>query len=98
MSLAVKLGGAGHGNGLESDPALELRGITKVFGHVQALRGVNFSVIQGEVMALVGDNGAGKSTLIKVISGAHRPSGGEMLLDGKAVVFANPGAATNAGI
>ena len=80
------------------DPVLEVRAVTKVFGHVQALRGVNFSVRQGEVMALVGDNGAGKSTLIKVISGAHRPTAGEMLLDGEPVAFANPSAATEAGI
>ena len=80
------------------DPVLEVRAVTKVFGHVQALRGVNFSVRQGEVMALVGDNGAGTSTLIKVISGAHRPTAGEMLLDGEPVAFANPSAATAAGI
>jgi ABC-type sugar transport system ATPase subunit len=83
---------------LADDPVLEVRGVTKVFGHVQALRGVNFSVRQSEVMALVGDNGAGKSTLVKVISGAHKPTSGEVLLDGQPVTFRDPSAATDAGI
>jgi ABC-type sugar transport system ATPase subunit len=53
-------------------PALELTGIDKHYGFVQALDDVDFHVGAGEVVALVGDNGAGKSTLLKVMSGAHR--------------------------
>ena len=79
-------------------PLLELRRITKSFGHVQALRGADFSVQPSEVMALVGDNGAGKSTLIKVIAGAHRPDGGDIFFGGQKVSFANPSAATDLGI
>ena len=57
-------------------PLLELRGITKSFGSVQALDGVDFEVQPGEIMALVGDNGAGKSTLIKCIAGIHPADSG----------------------
>jgi ABC-type sugar transport system ATPase subunit len=79
-------------------PILELRGISKSFGHVQALREVDFQLLNGEVMALVGDNGAGKSTLIKVISGAHQPTSGEIHLDGRRVQLPNPRAASDLGI
>jgi len=66
-------------------PLLELRGISKNFGSVQALTDVDFEVRSGEVMALVGDNGAGKSTLIKCVAGAHSPDGGEVFFDGEEV-------------
>jgi ABC-type sugar transport system ATPase subunit len=79
-------------------PILELKGVSKSFGHVQALAEVDFQVLPGEVMALVGDNGAGKSTLIKVISGAHQPNKGEIYLDGKRVHIPNPRAAADLGI
>jgi ribose transport system ATP-binding protein len=59
-----------------------MRGVRKRFGATIALDGVDFSVAAGEVHALLGENGAGKSTLMKVLSGAHRPDEGEMLLDG----------------
>ncbi|HEX6788295.1 MAG TPA: ATP-binding cassette domain-containing protein, partial [Gaiellaceae bacterium] len=59
-------------------PLLEIRGITKSFGSVQALDGVDFQVQPGEVMALVGDNGAGKSTLVKCIAGTHTPDHGQI--------------------
>lgn len=63
-------------------PRLVMRGVTKAFGPVQALGGVDLEVRPGEVHALLGENGAGKSTLMKVLSGAYRPDGGELLLEG----------------
>ena len=63
-------------------PTLQLRGIEKNFGSVQALRGADFEVRDGEVMALVGDNGAGKSTLIKCVAGIYSIDGGEVLFRG----------------
>ena len=71
-------------------PLLELRGVTKSFGSVQALTDVDFEVRQGEVMALVGDNGAGKSTLIKCVAGIHPMDEGEMLFDGAAGLDQRP--------
>ncbi len=56
-------------------PVLSVRRITKRFGAVQALRGVDLDVYAGEVLALVGDNGAGKSTLIKIVAGLYQPDG-----------------------
>jgi D-xylose transport system ATP-binding protein len=82
----------------ESTPLLELRGITKRFGAVQALNGVDFDVHAGEVIGLVGDNGAGKSTLVKVMAGIHAPTDGEVLWQGEKVTFATPHDATNVGI
>jgi ABC-type sugar transport system ATPase subunit len=79
-------------------PVLELRGISKRFGHVQALIDADFALSPGEIMALVGDNGAGKSTLIKVIAGAHQPDSGEIRIDGHKVDLPNPRAATAIGI
>ncbi|MDD4365730.1 MAG: ATP-binding cassette domain-containing protein [Synergistales bacterium] len=67
------------------EPAVTLRGITKSFGPIQALRGVDLDLEQGEVLALLGDNGAGKSTLVKILSGLHVPDSGTMTLDGKLV-------------
>lgn len=81
-----------------SAPLLQLAGIVKTFSGLRALDQVDFAVDPGEVMALMGDNGAGKSTLIKVISGAHQPDSGTMLLRGAAVNFADPQDAVNAGI
>ena len=64
---------------------LELREVFKSFGSVEALRGVDFEVRDGEVMALVGDNGAGKSTLVKCIAGTHSPDSGQVLFQGSEV-------------
>lgn len=63
-------------------PLLEAKGLTKSFGRVQALRGADFTVYPGEVVALVGDNGAGKSTLVKVLSGVVAPDSGVISVDG----------------
>jgi D-xylose transport system ATP-binding protein len=79
-------------------PTLELRGISKSFGSVQALSDVDFEVRPGEVMALVGDNGAGKSTLIKVVAGIHAADEGEILFEGKPVHISSPKDAAKLGI
>lgn len=69
---------------------LELKGVSKNFGAVQALADVDFQVRTGEVMALVGDNGAGKSTLIKGVAGIYPFDGGEIHFDGKRVTIHGP--------
>jgi ABC-type sugar transport system ATPase subunit len=79
-------------------PMLEVRHASKLFGGVHALEDVSFTLNVGEVVALAGDNGAGKSTLIKIIAGVHKASMGEVLFDGKAIGFANPRDARDAGI
>jgi D-xylose transport system ATP-binding protein len=81
-----------------SVPALQLRGISKAFGAVQALQNVDFEVHYGEVVGLVGDNGAGKSTLIKVIAGTHTADKGEIFIDGARVNISTPQDATKVGI
>src|SRR4051794_20360518 len=82
----------------ETTPLLELRGITKRFGAVRALNGVDFRVMPGEVVGLVGDNGAGKSTLVKVISGIHPGDDGEYLWEGQKQSVTTPTDATHLGI
>ncbi|MFJ3783064.1 ATP-binding cassette domain-containing protein [Streptomyces sp. NPDC090093] len=77
---------------------LEARGVGKRFPGVVALDDVSFTLRAGETHALVGENGAGKSTLIKVLTGVHRPDGGELLLSGRPVRFARPAEAQEAGI
>ena len=69
---------------------LELKGVSKRFGAVNALSGVNFHADAGEVMALVGDNGAGKSTLIKCVAGIHVADAGQILWQGKPVSITGP--------
>jgi D-xylose transport system ATP-binding protein len=79
-------------------PVLELKGVSKSFGAVQALYQVDFHVSAGEVMALVGDNGAGKSTLIKCIAGIYPIDSGEILFDGNPVHVHGPKDAAALGI
>jgi D-xylose transport system permease protein len=79
-------------------PLLELRGIDKNFGPVQALRGVNLEVPAGQVTALVGDNGAGKSVLIKTIAGIHTAERGRILWEGRPVNIRTPKDAGELGI
>jgi D-xylose transport system ATP-binding protein len=80
------------------EPRLRLRGISKSFGAVRALSGVDFEVYAGEVVGLVGDNGAGKSTLIKVISGVGPADEGEIFVEGEPVKITTPKDATRLGI
>jgi ABC-type sugar transport system ATPase subunit len=82
------------GNG----PLLALRGVSKHFGPVQALSGVDLEIVPGEVTALAGDNGAGKSVLIKTISGIWQPDGGQIVWDGKPVHIHTPKDAAALGI
>lgn len=79
-------------------PRLELRGISKSFGGVQALQDVDFEVYDGEVVGLVGDNGAGKSTLIKTISGVYTPDTGAVYMNGRRVEIRSPQDSTFNGI
>jgi rhamnose transport system ATP-binding protein len=81
-----------------SEYVLELRGITKIFPGVKALDNVHFKLKRGEIHALMGENGAGKSTFIKVITGVHKPDGGEIFLNGEKVEFNNPKEAQEKGI
>ena len=79
-------------------PAIELRGVSKHFGSVVALRDIDIKVYPGEVHCLLGDNGAGKSTLIKILSGVHQPTHGEILVDGVTVRFRSPRDASEYGV
>jgi rhamnose transport system ATP-binding protein len=82
-----------------SAPAvLELRGVSKRFGGVQALEDVDLDLVAGEVHALVGENGAGKSTLVKVLAGVHQPDGGTIRLRGDELTLGGPADARDLGI
>ena len=79
-------------------PVLALEGVSKRFGPVQALQGVDFEVGAGEVVALVGDNGAGKSTLVKAIAGINPADEGRILFGGRPVKITTPSEAVELGI
>jgi simple sugar transport system ATP-binding protein len=79
-------------------PALEVRGLTKRFGALVVLRGIDLVLRPGEVLGLVGDNGAGKSTLVKILSGFHPQDDGEILIDGRTVNFGSVAGARTEGI
>jgi ribose transport system ATP-binding protein len=86
---------------VNADPArpfLQMRGIVKLFPGARALDGVDLDIRSGEVHCLLGQNGAGKSTLIKVLSGAHQPDAGEILIDGEHVTLSHPVAALRHGV
>ncbi len=77
---------------------LEVRDVAAHYGAVRALNGVNLTVAQGEIVCLIGSNGAGKTTLLNVLSGVHRPSAGQVLLDGEALHPGKPSAAVRRGV
>jgi simple sugar transport system ATP-binding protein len=81
-----------------SEPLLAAKDLVKAYGQVRALGGANFTVHEGEVVALVGDNGAGKSTLVKCLSGAESPDAGEIRFAGRTVTLNGPTAARRLGI
>ena len=85
-------------NDLKKEPILELKGISKRFGAVQALSGVDLEVYPDEVVGLVGDNGAGKSTLVKIIAGTYQPDAGQYIFEGKEVSINSPHDASQLGI
>jgi ABC-type sugar transport system ATPase subunit len=79
-------------------PVLELRDVSKAFGHVVALDRVHLEAYAGSVLVIVGDNGAGKTTMIKVLAGVHPVDSGEVLLDGRPVTVTSPAKAQELGI
>jgi ABC-type sugar transport system ATPase subunit len=83
---------------VEVPPVIEARGITKQYGALTALQGVDLRINPGEIVGLVGDNGAGKSTLIKVLSGAIQPTSGQLLVDGRPIAMHSPLDARRKGI
>jgi simple sugar transport system ATP-binding protein len=82
----------------ETHPALQLRDVSKSFGSVLALQHITLHVDPGTVTCVLGDNGAGKSTLIKILSGVHSPSEGQLLVGGEEHAFTSPREALAAGI
>ncbi|WP_206536149.1 ATP-binding cassette domain-containing protein [Vibrio nigripulchritudo] len=85
-------------NNMSTDVIMEARQVSKSFGNTHALKAVNFSIYRGQVTTLFGENGAGKSTLMNVLSGILRPSKGDILLDGKPVMFHSANEARAKGI
>ena len=83
---------------MADEPILELRNVTKSFGPVEVLKGVDFAARLGEVTALVGDNGAGKSTMVKCVSGTYSIDSGDYLFDSKPVTVHAPRDASALGI
>ena len=77
---------------------LQLKNIGRRFGHIVALKNIDFALRSGEVRALLGDNGAGKSTLIKVLTGVYPPSEGDVYFDGEIATFNSPQDARDSGI
>jgi ABC-type sugar transport system ATPase subunit len=83
---------------MEAGHIVEMKGISKSFGGVQALSKVDLELRRGEIMGIVGDNGAGKSTLMKVLAGAHLPDEGEIYIDGQRATIKTPHDAFRLGI
>lgn len=89
---------APNATGTDREPLLSLRGVSKNFGAVAALTGVDLDVWRGEVLAIVGDNGAGKSTLVKILAGVHPPDEGTITFEGRQVRLPTPHAAHDLGV
>jgi rhamnose transport system ATP-binding protein len=81
-----------------TSPVVATQGIYMAFGGVDVLKNVDFTLYPGEVLGLMGENGAGKSTLAKILAGVHQPRAGNILVNGKPTVIANPHYATELGI
>lgn len=81
-----------------SEPIIQMRGITKEFPGVKALKSVDFNIYKGKTMALIGENGAGKSTLMKILTGVYEKTSGEIFLNGEPVQVRNAREALNMGI
>ncbi|HEX4070855.1 MAG TPA: sugar ABC transporter ATP-binding protein [Planctomycetaceae bacterium] len=79
-------------------PIVELAGVAKSFGGVQAVKGIDLAIDAGQIVGLVGENGAGKSTVIKLLSGVHPPDRGTIKIAGREVRFASPKDALEAGV
>ena len=79
-------------------PAIELRGISKAFGPVQANKNINLTVEKGTIHGIIGENGAGKSTLMSILYGFYKPDSGEILIDGKPIQITDSMTAIRAGI
>ena len=79
-------------------PLVELKNVGKTYGNITALKDICLRVHAGEVTGILGDNGAGKSTLIKIISGLHQQTEGDLLVDGESTKFVSPGDALGKGI
>lgn len=73
-----------------STPILEIKGLSKSFGGLKVIQGLDLSVAPGEVVSVIGPNGAGKTTLFNIISGIYPPDSGEILLDGRSIVGSSP--------
>ena len=83
---------------MSEETIVEFNQISKFFGSVIALQEVTMHIKKGEIMCLLGDNGAGKSTLIKTLSGVHKPDKGEIIVEGKKIIFDSPRDALDMGI
>lgn len=83
---------------MSETPIVQMRDINKSFGAIKALDGVNFGLMPGEILGLVGDNSAGKSTLMKILSGAYTRDSGEVFLEGEEVHFHSPQDSRDRGI
>src|SRR4029079_6352525 len=79
-------------------PLVELKNVGKSYGNITALKDISLRVHAGEVTGILGDNGAGKSTLIKIISGLHQQTEGDLLVDGESTRFTSPADALGKGI
>jgi len=83
---------------VEDPPAIELRGLRAAYGSIEVLHGVDLAVPSGSILAVLGPNGAGKTTMLKVISGALRPTGGSVLMEGHDVTGASADRLARAGL